>query len=43
MSIGDVLVVISEQVGGGLNIKSASRINKVLVIFLKRFQWLMNC
>ncbi len=35
VSIGDVLVVISEQVGGGSNIKSASRMNKVLVIFFK--------
>ncbi len=35
VSIEDVLVAISEQVGGGLNIKSASRMNKALVIFLK--------
>ncbi len=34
MSIEDVLIAISEQVGG-LNIKSASRMNKALVIFLK--------
>ncbi len=35
MSIEDVLVANSEQVGGGLIIKSASRMNKALVIFLK--------
>jgi hypothetical protein len=34
MSIEDVLIAISEQVGG-LNIKSASRMNRALVIFLK--------
>lgn len=34
VSIEDVLIAISEQVGG-LNIKSASRMNKALVIFLK--------
>ncbi len=35
VSIEDVLVAISEQLCGGLNIKSASRMNKALVIFLK--------
>lgn len=34
MSIEDVLIAISELVGG-LNIKSASRMNRALVIFLK--------
>jgi len=34
MSIEDVLIAISEQVGG-LNIKSASRMNRALIIFLK--------
>ncbi|XDV25010.1 hypothetical protein PO909_029016 [Leuciscus waleckii] len=34
MSIEDVLISISEQVGG-LHIKSASRMNRALVIFLK--------
>lgn len=34
ISIEDVLIAISKQVGG-LNIKSASRMNRALVIFLK--------
>lgn len=33
ISVEDVLVAVSEQVGG-INIKSASRMNKAVVVFL---------
>lgn len=41
ISVEDVLVAVSEQVGG-LNIKSASRMNKAVVIFLAEVQMVDN-
>lgn len=37
ISVEDVVVAVSEQVGG-LNIKSASRMNKAVVVFLADVQ-----